>query len=171
MATTTAQLELVQKAMNDTKNKKMFIKYQAISLHLQGYTNVDIATIIRRGNHTVGRYIQTFKELGMDGLIPKRQKGANCKLTPEQEQILVTTISENTPDQVGLSPYKNWNCKLISAWVLHAFGITYSKTGVRDLLHRLGMSYTRPTYVLAKADPEKQMKFKQEFETIKKTDE
>lgn len=171
MQTIIENLELVQKAMNDTKNKKMFVKYQAILLHLQGHTNVAIASIIGRNEHTVSKYIQMFKTLGLDGLIPKKPKGNHSKLTFEQTQILITTVNENTPDQVGLDPFKNWNCKLVAAWVLSTFDITYSITGIRDLLHRLGLSYTRPTYVLAKADPIKQVEFMEKFETIKKTDE
>lgn len=38
-----------------------------------------------------------------------------------------------------------------------------------NLLHRIKLSYTRPTYSLAKADPEKQEKFREELESIKKT--
>lgn len=37
------------------------------------------------------------------------------------------------------------------------------------VLHRLNLSYTRPTYVLAKADKIKQEKFKEDFEVLKKT--
>ncbi len=36
------------------------------------------------------------------------------------------------------------------------------------VLKRLGLSYTRPTYTLAKADPEKQKQFVQDFEECKK---
>ncbi|GGK06293.1 hypothetical protein GCM10007063_31000 [Lentibacillus kapialis] len=39
---------------------------------------------------------------------------------------------------------------------------------MRALLPRLGLSYTRPTYTLAKADPEKQEAFREEFATAKK---
>lgn len=36
------------------------------------------------------------------------------------------------------------------------------------MLHRLNLSYTRPTYVLKKADKEKQEEFKVTFEGLKK---
>ena len=36
------------------------------------------------------------------------------------------------------------------------------------ILHRLNLSYTRPTYVLKKADPEKQEIFKSDFKALKK---
>jgi len=37
-----------------------------------------------------------------------------------------------------------------------------------NLFERLGLSYIRPTYTLEKADPEKQEKFRQTFEVLKK---
>ncbi|MBA1335967.1 MAG: hypothetical protein HPY66_1786 [Firmicutes bacterium] len=49
------------------------------------------------------------------------------------------------------------------------FGVEYSYTGMVDVIHRLKLSYTRPTYTLAKADPQKQEEFKQEFELLKKS--
>ncbi|WP_081260312.1 winged helix-turn-helix domain-containing protein [Parageobacillus thermoglucosidasius] len=36
-------------------------------------------------------------------------------------------------------------------------------TGILRMLWQLRLSYTRPTYVLAKADPEKQQAFEQEI--------
>ena len=37
------------------------------------------------------------------------------------------------------------------------------------MLDRMGLSYTRPTYVLAKADKQKQEQFIKDFEKVKKT--
>lgn len=37
------------------------------------------------------------------------------------------------------------------------------------ILHRLNLSYTRPTYVLKKADKKKQEEFINDFENLKKT--
>lgn len=37
-----------------------------------------------------------------------------------------------------------------------------------EVLYRLDLSYTRPTYVLAKADKEKQENFKKDFRILKK---
>ena len=37
------------------------------------------------------------------------------------------------------------------------------------VLRRLNLSYTRPTYVLAKADKKKQENLKEDFKVLKKT--
>ena len=44
-----------------------------------------------------------------------------------------------------------------------------SLTGILRMLWRLRLSYTRPTYVLKKADPKKQKVFQRQMDTIKKT--
>ena len=51
------------------------------------------------------------------------------------------------------------------------YGVTFSERGMRDVFYRLNLSYTRPTYVLAKADPQKQAEFLEKLEDIKKTPE
>jgi len=76
---------------------------------------------------------------------------------------------KDTPEESGFDGVKNWTAKLACEWVSRNFGVRYSINGMLDLFHRLNLSYTRPTYVLAKADPEKQERFKTDFEDLKKT--
>lgn len=163
-----SELELIEDAMKNTKSTRMLIRYQVISLHLKGYLNNQIAEIVNRCEHTVGKYVNAYKANGIDALVPKPQPGAQRKLTPDQEQRLVETVSLKTPDEVGLKPYKSWNAKLICIWVKNTFNVTYTNGGMRDMLLRLGFSYTRPTYSLAKANKEKQDDFKSQFEVLKK---
>jgi transposase len=70
---------------------------------------------------------------------------------------------------VGFDGIKNWTAKVACLWVQKEFGIPYKVNSMLVLFHRLNLSYTRPTYVLAKADPEKQEQFKKDFEVLKKT--
>ncbi|WP_238143304.1 winged helix-turn-helix domain-containing protein [Bacillus thuringiensis] len=43
-----------------------------------------------------------------------------------------------------------------------------SRSGICDMLHRWGFTYTRPTYRLQKTDPLRQKQFLQELDWIKK---
>jgi putative transposase len=121
-------------------------------------------------SHTIARYINNYKRLGVDGLIMGKSTGCPRLLTQEQEKSLYDVIVTKTPDQVGFGKRKNWNANIARQWVSDQFKINYSKRGMLDVLHRLGLSYTHPTYTLEKADPEKQELFKEEFERLKKTD-
>jgi putative transposase len=159
----------IKRLMKTTKNTVMQRKYLVIHLHMRGYKNNEIAPIVSLNQQTVGIYVNTYNNLGLDGLIPKKPPGRPCLLTNGQELDLYNTVSQNTPDEVGFDGRKNWTASLACSWVEQKFSVKYSINGMLDLFHRLNLSYTRPTYVLAKADLEKQEEFKRDFDAQKKT--
>ena len=158
----------IQKLMQKEKNVTMYRKYQVIHLHMNGETNKRIAGIVGLERKTIGRYIQIYIKDGIEELYPKKSPGRPCQLNKMQEQEMYTMICENTPDEVGFDGVKNWTVKLVIEWVYKNYGIRYSISGMHSLFHRLNLSYTRPTYVLTKADPEKQAQFIADFEEVKK---
>ncbi len=95
--------------------------------------------------------------------------GAPRKLSPKQEKKLVDIITNNTPDEVGFDSRKNWTIQLAREWVFNNFKIDIKHSSMSVILHRLNLSYTRPTYVLKKADKKKQEEFINDFENLKKT--
>ena len=158
----------LQRLQRKAKDVIMYRKYQVIILHAKGYTRTKIAEIVGLNRKTVGTYINQYETNGVEGLTPKKPPGRPSLLTKEQEQQLYTTISQKTPEEVGFDGIKNWTAKIACFWALNEFNVKYSVNGMLDLFHRLNLSYTRPTYTLAKADPEKQRQFKENFEGIKK---
>ena len=97
-----------------------------------------------------------------------KAKGRERKLSAEQEDELYRVVSEKLPKDVGLEPFCNWTAPLACKFVKKRFGVEFSERGMRDVFYRLRLSYTRPTYTLAKANPEKQEEFKVRLEGIKK---
>ncbi len=162
-----AILEL-RKAMKATKDLRMHQRYQVILLTFQGKTQREIAEITNVSEATINVYVGAYKDRGLAGLVRKHPPGAPAKLKPEQERLLHDVITKSTPKDVGFGPEMNWTSPLIRAYIEKTFGVQYSDRGTRNLLDRLGFSYTKPTYVLAKADPEKQEDFLRDFDDLKK---
>ena len=52
-------------------------------------------------------------------------------------------------------------------YVKDHYGVTFSERGMRDVFYRLNLSGTRPTYVPAKADAQKQAEFLERLEDKK----
>ncbi len=154
--------------MRDTDDKRMYERYLWISLLLSDYSRKDIAQILDRGLDTIGHYVQGYCASGLEGLQMDYSPGRPAYLTPEQEQLVHQTLAEKTPEDVGFPARMNWTSGIVRKWIEDEFQIKYSDRGSRELLYRLGFSHTRPTYTLAKADPEQQEAFKQEFEEVKK---
>ena len=159
----------IKRLMRKSKDVVIHRKLQAVLLHMKGFANTKIAEIVEVDRKTVGRYIIQYKCGGIENLVPKKPPGRPRLLDKCQEQEVYIAISNNTPEEVGFDGIKNWTAKIASEWVYRKFGIRYSIGGMTDLFHRLNLSYTRPTYVLEKADPEKQKKFIEDFDDIKKT--
>jgi transposase len=163
------KIETIKKAIKENKSLRMHKRYMVILYHLEGYLNYEISKMELLCAHTVGTYINNYNKYGLDGLKLGHSTGAPRLLSAEQEKVLVETITNNTPDEVGFIARKNWTIELIRQQVINIFNVTFSHRGMAEVLYRLNLSYTRPTYVLKNADPIKQEKFKEDFEVLKKT--
>ncbi len=134
-------------------NMRMFGRYLAIFLYLKREITIkEIADTIAVSSRTIDKYIASYKKSGLDGLQPKKQKGAKCKLTFEQEQILKDVIINQYPADVGYPSDYNWTASLVCVFCKDRFNVHYSRSGMTEVIKRLGFSYTRATYVLKKAD-------------------
>ena len=163
-----AALEELKMAMSEEKNQKMFVRYQVIYMLLSGESYEKIADYTGLSNMTLFNYRKTYCEKGIIGLVPKKQPGRKRHLTAEQETQVVSVVVNQTPKEVGFPVEMNWTAPLIRDWIKRTFDVSFSERGTRDLLYRLGLSYTKPTYTLEKADPIQQAAFLEEFEHVKK---
>ena len=149
----------VEKRLKQEKNRRLFERYQTVRLHLLGHDKQSIATIIGRSERTVRTYLQDYQKSGLVGLQMNFSPGRRERLTKEQQAKLKKTIMESLPHEVGFTAKFNWTLQLIGEYIKREFGQSYSIRGVSKLMHRLEMSYTKPTYTLAAADEEKQKEF------------
>lgn len=163
------QIEEIKNALRETKNVRMYKRYSALLKHFEGFNNKEIAKMEGLEPHAVGNYIRNYKLNGLTGLKMKHIPGAKRKFSTEQEHKIFEIVTKNTPDEVGFEGRKNWTIEIIRQWASKEFNIRMSHKGMALVLHRLNLSYTRPTYVLAKADKMKQENFRIDFETLKKT--
>ncbi|MBB5324206.1 transposase [Anoxybacillus tepidamans] len=164
------EIERLWIAMKETKSKRMYERYQAIYLHLQGYAKEEIAKIIGRSEKTIYNYVNTYTQHGSDGLDMKYSPGAPRKLIPHQEKELAHIIEHQLPIDVGFEAKYNWTLAIITELIQRKWGQTYTIRGTSEILHRLGLSYTKPIYTLANADEEKQKELiETTFPDVKKT--
>ena len=161
-----SQLLLASKNEKKVKQKNRF---DTVLLYMEGYSRKQIAEILHIPHRTVCAHIAGYQKGGMDTLLLIKQTGAPRKLSDEQENTLIHIISTQTPEEAGVGIFANWTSSLACKLAEEKFGMAFSDRGMRNLFDRVGLSYTRPTYTLEKADPEKQEQFRKDFETLKKT--
>lgn len=158
----------IKAAMKTNKDMRIHERYQSILMYLHGEQIVQISKMTGRSIPTIYNYINAYKQGGIESLEMGRSTGRTRKLTSEQEQQVYEMVVHKTPVDVGFPARMNWTAPIIRKWIEQEWDVHFSERGTRDLLYRLKLSFTTPTYTLAKADPIKQEAFKQEFEDFKK---
>jgi transposase len=162
-------LNELKEAMKQAKERRMYERYQAIYLYLKGKSVKEIAETLDRSDETVNNYIHRYQTGGLSALQMKYSSGAPTRLTKDQQNKLIQTIVHFVPHEMGFTARHNWTLEIIAAFIEREFDRHYSLRGVSKMMHRLGLSYTKPTYTLAAADPEKQREFSEHtFPHLKK---
>jgi transposase len=59
-----------KETINKTKDKRMYQRYMVILYHLKGYINIDISNMVDLCRHTVGTYVNKYKENGLLVFLP-----------------------------------------------------------------------------------------------------
>jgi len=152
--------QLIQ-AMRQTTDKRLYERYLAVLLHLEGKTQQEIADILHRTRQTIGEYIHSYQDGGLSELALDHSPGKPRTLTPDQEQRLAEMLKSQQPSDVGFEAKSTWTLKLVAAYVKREFGQPFSEKGISRVLQRLGFSYTKATYTLASADPDEQAFFQE----------
>ncbi len=168
MGTKEETIAMLKKLARKTRSAQQRRQYDIVRLSLEGRPKPEIAKIMDMSLQGVYKVLNRYKAKGAEGLKLGKAKGRERKMTEEQERELSEVISKKLPKDVGLEPYCNWSAPLACQYVKNRFGVEFSERGMRDVFYRLKLSYTRPTYTLAKADPAKQEEFKEKLEGIKK---
>lgn len=163
------ELQKIKSAMNTEKKARNFKRYQSLYLYLSGMKCTDVAKIVGITKTSVVRINQVYRREGLAGIPDKAREGRPPKLTNKQKAHIKEMILSKTPAEVGFPAELNWTAGLVIKYIKREYGIDFSIRGITGVFKRLGLSYTRPTYVLAKADPQKQEQFVQDFKKVKKT--
>jgi putative transposase len=162
------RIKWLLRLMKKSRDTRMKERFQTILLFLNKYHPNEIATIINRRTTTVYNYINAYLKGGLKGLRMKRPSGRPRFLNDEQRMAVYNTVVFKVPKDVGFPVEMNWTAPLVKKWIEQELGVKFSVRGVLQLLHSLGLSCTRPTYSLAKADSQKQEDFKKNFSKDKK---
>ena len=140
---------------------------------MEGHMGIEVSAVLDLNRKSVSHYVRLFVEGGLDQLL-SRNKAPQYKppyLSLAEQEELTAIISEQTPHDLGFTQEAYWNTKLIQELLMDRFDVGMTREGIRMMLRRLGFRYTRPTYVLIKADKQKQENFEQELDMIKKSND
>ena len=130
-----------------------------IMLH-RGHLVKDISEALDLNPNTIRSYVRLYRKEGIEGLTANNHKGSTGYLTDNQEAELKAEIQVR-----GFQTSKE-----IGSHIKEKYGVSYTQQGISALIKRIGCGLKTPKSYPAKADPEEQEKFKNEYKKIKEKD-
>jgi len=118
------------------KNEKL--RLQALLLVKNGLSPAKVAEDYSVHRSTVHRWMKRAEEEGLYDLKCKPGRGIKSFLTSKQLSELRKALSEPIPTDDGFS--RGWQTKDAIQFVKEKFGISYSKSRMRQIIKNLGFS-------------------------------
>jgi transposase len=143
------QRAVIEKQRRDTHDKRIYARLSAVLWVADGRARQEVAVLLGISVRQLGEWLRIFRNQGLVTLCILHYKGDPGNLTPRQVEQLKEKVSQG----------HFRSSRQIRQWLKDQFGVDYSSSGVKDLLHRLGASYHKVSAFLWKGDPVKQRKF------------
>jgi transposase len=116
----------------------------------------EIASIVRRDEQTVRRWLKRYQVEGLNGLYDRPRPGSPGKVTAAYQELLVTTVRQR-PRGLG-QPYSLWTLQRLADYMAEQTGIRISDEAVRVHLKAADIVLRRPQHKVSSPDPEYEVK-------------
>jgi len=138
------------------RDKRICDRIKAVLLYDKGWTLMQIAEALLLSDDAIRQHIRDYKE---SKKLKPENGGSVEKLFLDQSEQLEKHLQEHTYLYI----------KDILLYVKTMFKIDYTVAGLCNWMHRHGFSYKKPALVPGKADKERQEKWIEEYEQLKKS--
>jgi transposase len=131
IALSVKQRQEIQDRRRQADDRRIFQRLSALLWIDEGRTRDEVAELLGVSSRQVGDWLRIFRNKGLDELCTLHYRGDPGRLRPAQVERLRQEIAKGDFH----------NADQVRAWIEQQFGVAYSTTGVKDLLHRIGASY------------------------------
>jgi transposase len=148
------QLAELRAAHRLERNKPAAYKINAIILLGSGWKLREVKEALLLDDETLRSYIEKYNSGGIDELVKTQYGGRPSPLDESQHRQL----TEELESKIYLTT------SAVAEYVQESFGLQYSVSGMRDLLHRLGYEFKKPKLVPGHPDTQAQEIFAEQYE-------
>ena len=161
-----AEVERLEQTFRTAADVKLRHRVQIVLMAHRGRPHGDIATDLACSRSSVQRWLNAYLDRGLDGLMPRKAKGARPKLTPDLAPVLRQWVIDG-PAKQGLDR-ANWTYAELADHLYKTRGVQVGKSAMQAFGARHGIRPYRPTYRFLRGNPAKQAKAREEIADLKK---
>src|SRR3954465_4147341 len=143
------QRQEISERRRNAQDRRVDQRLSAVLWSDDGRTREEIAGLVGVSTRQVGQWFRIFRNKGLDELCTLHYQGDPGRLGPAQVNRLKQEIAKGVFH----------NAEQIRTWIEATFGVTYSPSGVKDRLRRIGASYHKVSGFFWKADVEEQRRW------------
>ncbi len=148
------EVEDLRTAHRAERNRNAAYKINAVILLGTGWTLKNVKKALLLDDETLRSYVEKYQQGGIKELLHTNYTGRQVDLDDKQLKILRLELNSNIYLTTGA----------IIEFIFDTFNVSYSISGMRDLLHREGYNYKKPKLVPGNPDREAQEDFVQYYE-------
>ena len=138
------QRQEILERRRQTGERRIFQRLSALLWIDEGRTREEVADLLGVSSRQVGDWLRIFRNKGLDQLCTLHYRGDPGRLRPAQVERLKHEVARGVFH----------NAEQVRGWIEEQFGITYSASGVKDLLHRIGASYHKVSGFFLEGGPD-----------------
>lgn len=151
-------LEQLQDLARAIPQKRIWRRFQAVILALQGRTNADIALALGCSQRAVRDWVARYNRQGPDALREQTHPGRPARFRPEDWPLLQQRLDAPPRPEDGCCAFRGVDVQRI---LEQEFGVTLSLQAVYDLLHRFCYSSLMPRPQHEESNPGVQAAFQE----------
>jgi transposase len=155
---TPKQRKDISERRRQAQDRRIYQRLSAVLWSDDGRTREEIAELVGVSTRQVGQWLRIFRNKGLDELCTLHYHGDPGRLGPAPLKQLKQEIEKGVFH----------NADQIRTWIQASFGVTYSASGVKDLLGRIGASFHKVSGFFWKADVKKQKQFVRKYRRHKR---
>jgi transposase len=160
-----AEADRLEQAFRHETDPKYRDRLQIVRLANRGRPHQDIAQDLATTTRSVQRWLNAFCERGLEGLRPRKAKGAAAKIPDALADEIRGWVIEG-PVQQGLDR-ANWTHEELADHLFKTRGIKTSRSAMQRFCRKIDIRVYRPTYRFLRGKPEKQAQARQDIAELK----
>ncbi len=153
---TASERRALRQLQKQRRDDEGYVKVTVVLMLDSGWPVGSVAEALGLDEATLYRYVRAFTDLGLEKYLAHERPGYWGLLSSVQLaglcQEVNTTLYTDT--------------KALQTWLAETYEVVYSRSGLTDLLHRLGFTYKLTTPVPCQADAGAQADFLQELAVL-----
>ena len=161
-----AEVERLEQVFRSTDDRKLRDRLQVVLLAHRGRPHQDIAADLCISRRSVPRWLNAYLERGLDGLRPRKARGAPGKIPAELADEIKRWVIGG-PAKQGLDR-ANWTHAELADHLFKTHGIRTSRSAMHRFCSRIGIRPYRPTYRYLRGDPDERAQARADIAALKK---